>query len=982
MINKMKQKPQLKGYLALVLHAHLPYIRHHDRDDYMEERWFYEAMTETYLPMLDMFDRLHADGVSFRITFSMTPTLLSLCTDKLMQNRYANHLDKLIELADLEIKRLKKDTSLQPLARMYAERFRSLKKVYDAADRNIAARFGYYQKLGVLEIMTSAATHGFLPLMKTEEAIRAQIATGVRDYERVFGCRPKGIWLPECGYTPGIDRILKQFGIDYFFVDSSAVAYASPSPNRELYAPLMTPYGVTAFPRDPESSSQVWSSVEGYPGDFDYREYYRDIGWDLGWNDLKEWEHIRPYVLPTHERVNTGIKYYRITGKGTHREPYNPEWARAKAALHADNFLFNRQKQAEHWYGCLDRKPVIVSPYDAELFGHWWYEGPLWIEMLCRKIFHDQQTVAMITPSEYLKEYPVADTGKLNESSWGRNTSAEVWLQGANDWIYRHLHEAEMRMIRLATGHIHLESNRTMSAGELKRALNQAVRELLLAQSSDWAFIMDSKTVVDYACQRTKDHLGCFHELCKQIESGHINEPFLVELEEKDNCFPDVDYRDYVSVYPTSPVGIIPDPVQWQQILEETSHRPNIFMLAWEYPPKYVGGLSRAVHDLSKALAAQGEIVHVITSSHYGSPYFEKLDGVYVHRIPQLISYDTDFYHWTLEMNLAMIDHLVGWKEHGGRIDLLHAHDWMVYMTAREMKMSYGIPLVSTIHATEWGRNQGKLHGDMSGKIHNLEWRLTYDSERVFVCSWYMQNELQQLFQLPADKLDVFPNGLKLDKNIRVQSTFTDPVTSAAVKSKFVAEGEQLVFCIGRLVFEKGIQILIQAAPRILAAAPRTVFIIAGSGPMQDELKQQAAHLGDRVRFYGFVDDSLKAELYSAADVCVIPSLYEPFGIVALEAMKHRRPLVISDTGGLAEVIEHGVDGFKALPGHVESLAWHVSELLMKPQLGSRMAEKAYSKLYSQYDIDLIAAGMQSVYHQLTYYQPVAVKSLLTSARQ
>ncbi|WP_342773046.1 1,4-alpha-glucan branching protein domain-containing protein [Paenibacillus flagellatus] len=948
----------------MVLHAHLPYIRHFDRDDVMEERWFYEAMTETYLPLLDVFDGLVNDGVDFRITMSVTPTLMTLCADSLMQERYAAHLDRLIGLADKERIRLEDDERFYPLAAMYAEKFRLLKSRFESCGRNVMTAFRRLQDMGKLEIMTSAATHGYLPLMKTEEAIRAQIRTGVREYERHFGRRPSGIWLPECGYTAGIDRILKMEGLDYFIADSTAVAFATPAPNRNLLGPLMTPYGVTAFPRDPESSEQVWSSTDGYPGHYDYREYYRDIGWDLGWNDPEEWEYIRPYVLPTNERINTGMKYYRITGRGQHREPYNPEWARKTAAEHAGHFLFNREKQAEAWSRWLDRLPIIVSPYDAELFGHWWYEGPIWIDMLCRKIFHDQQTIKMITPSEYLRQYPVADTGRLNESSWGRNHSSEVWLQENNDWIYRHLHEAEERMVRLATRHAHLEGTRALPASALKRALNQAVRELLLAQGSDWAFIMDSRTVVEYAVRRTKDHLGCFDKLCGMIEAGKVDETFLDALERKDDCFPDADYRDYVAVRPASPVPLIPDAREWERLLKETADGPNTFMLAWEYPPKYVGGLSRAVADLAEALAARGEKVHVVTTSFEGAPAFERQNGVYVHRVPVLCSGDTDFYHWTFEMNLAMVDHLVAWKENGGRIDVLHAHDWMVFHAARELKHSYGLPLVATIHATEWGRQQGKLHGELQHRIHGLEWRLTYEASRVFVCSAYMKEEVVRLFQLPEDKVDVVPNGIRIAE---APDRLAFDGTSA--RRQWFADSDRIILYVGRLVYEKGVHVLLEAMPHIIARAPGARLVVAGAGPMRESLERRAAELGlgDRASFWGFVDDETKARLYAAADVCVFPSLYEPFGIVALEAMASRTPLVVSDVGGLAELVEHGVDGYRALPGHVESLAWHVTELLLAPESGGRMASRAYGKLRERYDPDAIAAEVQRQYDRLTY---------------
>ncbi|NEW07235.1 DUF1957 domain-containing protein [Paenibacillus sp. SYP-B3998] len=934
MFNRIKKKPELNGYFALVLHAHLPYIRHADRDDYIEERWFHEAMTETYLPLVEMMDRLIADQVDFRITFSMTPTLLSLFSDPLMQARYRSYLDKLIELADKEQIRLQKNKALLPLAQRYAARFREIQALYESCHGDVITRFKHFQDAGYIEIVTSAATHGFLPLMKTEEAIKAQIATAVRDYERYFHTKPRGIWLPECGFTPGIDRILKQYGIDYFFSDSAAVALASPQPNRELYAPLMTPYGVSAFPRDPESTRQIWSSEDGYPGDFNYREYHRD--WDLGC-----------------------IKYYRMTVKGSHREPYQPDRASEKVSEHAADFLFNRQKQAEHWHRWLDRKPLIVSPYNAELFGHWWYEGPLWIERLCRKIFHEQQTIKMITPNEYLHEYPIADVGKLNESSWGRNHSAEVWLQGNNDWIYRHLHQAEERLIRLATKHEHLINHAHLQASLLKRALNQAARELLLAQSSDWAFIMDAQTVVDYAVKRTKNHLACFHHLCDQIEREQVDEVDLAALEANDNCFPEINYQDYVSLHRASPIPIIPNLDDWETLLEETKHRPNVFMLSWEYPPKKVGGLSRAVHELSEALAAEGEVVHVLTTSHYGAPSFEKLNGVYIHRLPIDSSGDTHFYHWTFEMNLAMIDHLLLWKEHGGRIDLLHAHDWMVMHTAREIKLSFDLPLVATIHATEWGRNQGRLTTDFQRKIHQIEWQLTYEANRVYVCSTYMKAEVQHIFSLPHEKVNVYPNG------IQIPSSNIDLVKNV----DFLNHHDRVIFYIGRLVYEKGIQVLIDAMPAILSQIPYARLVIAGSGPMEQELRKQAAYLGDRVWFTGFVDDAYRSQLYHAADVCVIPSLYEPFGIVALEAMANHKPLVVSDTGGLAEIIQHGIEGYKALPGHTESLAWHITEILLHPAQGAKMADAAYYTLQEHYQWSNIAKNVQQDYHNLTSHQ-------------
>ncbi|MDD5438759.1 MAG: DUF1957 domain-containing protein, partial [Candidatus Omnitrophica bacterium] len=352
-----------KGYLCLMLHAHLPFVRHPEEENFLEENWLYEAITETYIPLIDIFDRLVADGIHFRITMSMTPPLVSMLRDPLLQERYIRHIDKLIELSEKEMERTGYDKCFHGLALMYNRRFREARETFcEKYNNDLVAAFRKFQDLGVLEIIGSCATHGFLPnLQVNPSSVRAQVRIGVDHYTKNFGRPPRGFWLPECGYYPGVDKVLREAGIRFFFVDSHAILNADPRPRYSVYAPLYTPSGVAAFGRDWESSKQVWSSKEGYPGDPDYREYYRDIGHEL------EYEYIKPYIHPEGFRINTGIKYWRITGTTEYKEAYNPDWAREKAASHAGNFMFNREKQIEHLSAHMDRKPVIVAPYDAEL---------------------------------------------------------------------------------------------------------------------------------------------------------------------------------------------------------------------------------------------------------------------------------------------------------------------------------------------------------------------------------------------------------------------------------------------------------------------------------------------------------------------------------------------------------------------------------------------------------------------------------------
>ena len=523
-----------KGYLSIVLHAHLPYVRHPEYDEFIEERWLFEAITETYIPLIEMFRRLRDEGVGFRLTMSVTPTLISMLRDSMLQDRYLKHLDKSIELAQKELQRNKGNFEVKRLSEMYLDAFRRSKDIFlNRYNKNILDAFKEYQDAGFLELITCGATHGFMPLMVNRESVKAQVRVGVGVYEEAFGRRPEGIWLPECGYKPYDDEILKEEGIKYFLVDTHGVLFADPRPGYGVYSGYFCKSGVAVFGRDVESSKSVWSAAEGCPGDHYYRDFYRDVGFDL------DYDYVKPYINPDGSRGNTGMKYYRITGETLQKELYDPDKAREKAAEHAGNFMFNREKQVEYLSTFMDRKPIIVAPYDAELFGHWWFEGPIFLEFLIKKIHHDQKTMKLITPMDYLREYPKNQVLRPSFSSWGYKGYSEFWLNGSNDWVYRHLHKAAGRMKVLAA------KNRGV-AGLRRRALNQMARELLLAQSSDWAFIIKTATHVEYAQKRIKEHVFRFNRLHEEVESDTIDETYLEVLERRDNLFPNIDFEVYI----------------------------------------------------------------------------------------------------------------------------------------------------------------------------------------------------------------------------------------------------------------------------------------------------------------------------------------------------------------------------------------------------------------------------------------------------
>lgn len=299
------------GFLSLILHAHLPYVRHPEHESFFEENWLFEAITECYIPLINALDKLQKDHINYRLTLSLSPPLISMLGDDLLQTRYLKYLHKLIELAKKEVIRTKKQPEYQELAQYYLHLFQQTLDIYQNQYKgDLLTAFKKHHATGKLELITCAATHGFLPLLNiSETAVRNQINTGIKTFKENLGVSPTGFWLPECAYYPGVETLLSEAGINYFFVDNHGITNASEAPKNGVYAPLDCGNGVAAFGRDPDTSKQVWSSHEGYPGDYDYREYYKDIGFDL------DFDYIKPYILDNEIRINTGIKYYRVTGK-------------------------------------------------------------------------------------------------------------------------------------------------------------------------------------------------------------------------------------------------------------------------------------------------------------------------------------------------------------------------------------------------------------------------------------------------------------------------------------------------------------------------------------------------------------------------------------------------------------------------------------------------------------------------------------------
>lgn len=523
-----------QGYFALVLHTHLPFVRHPEFERPLEERWLHEALCECYLPMLAAFDRLDRDGVPFAITMSLTPPLAAMLRDPLLCQRFHLHLARLESLCAAEVKRLEGDPYFGPVARYYRDFLGEVRATWERINGDVVGALVAYHDRELVDLITCSATHAYLPgLLPCREALRAQLRLGVEAFRQLVGREPLGMWLPECAYDPSFDAEVGAAGIRYTLLDTHGLTRATPRPPFGVYQPIISPSGVAFFARDTESSRQVWSREVGYPGNPYYRDFYRDVGFDL------TEERLQGELGPFGARVMTGLKYYRITGKTDHKEPYQPGVAAERADADAAHFIANREAQVRQLAAGMPVPPVVVAPYDSELFGHWWFEGPLFIERLFRHAHKSALAggpVEPITLRRYLERHPTAVLATPAASSWGAGGFGEVWVGPAAARFWRHVHHASRYVQYLVTTHRWAE-------GDRGRALDLAVRELLLLQTSDWPFILKTNTVNEYAESRIRAHTHRLRHLGHLLESGRFDAEdlaWMADLDARDNFLADM----------------------------------------------------------------------------------------------------------------------------------------------------------------------------------------------------------------------------------------------------------------------------------------------------------------------------------------------------------------------------------------------------------------------------------------------------------
>lgn len=528
-----------KGQSALVLtlHGHLPWVNHPEYDNFLEEDWFFEGVADCYLPLLAMADGWARDGVDASFTMDLSPPLLSMMVEPNLIGRVARYLDARRTLIRRYLERLPLDSPFRPAAEHARDEAERRAAHFDSIGRDLPGAFRRHWDEGRIELMTCGATHGLLPVLLDEGTARAQVFEAVRTHERILGRRPRGIWMPECGITPSSFDIFADAGLVFTFAEDRALLYGAPPPVYGALRPVWTSEGIAVFARDPVSGKEVWSASEGYPGDYRYREFYRDLGYDAP-DEILDPHHKQG----TGARKNMGLKLHRITGKVSldQKRPYSPDDAREAVEAHASHFVDMRVEQAYRAYDELGVWPCFTAAFDAELFGHWWYEGPRFLDGIIRRCAEraafDPAAPKPMSAWRYLEQEPRHQLLEPAVSSWGDGGAFRVWVNGENDWLWRLVHDCRERLGRQARRFA------VERPGPLEeRALKQATRELLLAQSSDWPFILTMGTQMGYARERPVTHLARAHRLLHGLETGQIPAEDLAQMEERDGIFPDVD---------------------------------------------------------------------------------------------------------------------------------------------------------------------------------------------------------------------------------------------------------------------------------------------------------------------------------------------------------------------------------------------------------------------------------------------------------
>ena len=515
------------GDLAFVLHAHLPYVRKNEKNS-LEEDWFFQAVLECYIPLLKVLEEaFKSEPENTKLTISLSPTLLSLFQSLELKRKFPEWINTRIQLLK-ELPKEEKDASQFLLRNIKHQQI-----YWEECSGDITGKFKFLLERGCLDIITCAATHGYLPILRENaETVRGQIKTAIRHHQSIFNIKPLGIWLPECAYYENLDKIISDCGIRYAVLDGHGILNSKPRPRYGVYAPICSKRGVAFFGRDSESTLPVWSAREGFPGDSVYREFHKDLGWELPLSKLKE--------KGISSKRPLGLKFHSITSNSIslgEKIFYNENLAQKRVEEHAEIYLLQRSEQLKSLNISNQFNPILIAPFDAELFGHWWYEGPLFIKNIFKK--STKYSIRFTHLKEILTKKPSLQICEPSPSSWGQGGYHNYWLNDANAWIVPEITKA---------GYVFTEKiSKNKINGLSKRIMNQAARELLLAESSDWSFILRAGTTTELAKERVERHLSRFWLLIENFNNKKsIDFSLLGRIEEEDKIFPNININDWL----------------------------------------------------------------------------------------------------------------------------------------------------------------------------------------------------------------------------------------------------------------------------------------------------------------------------------------------------------------------------------------------------------------------------------------------------
>ena len=515
--------------LSLVLNGHAPFVRHPEIQNPSQELWLFESISETYIPLLEVFSRLDRDLVPFRMAISLSPALCHMLTDEFLVKRYLEYTDKQIAFGVQELRETANDPAINSLVKLYYDRAIEKKAFFtERCESNIIKGFDHYQKKGRLEILTTAATNAFLPFYTGyAEAVQAQFEAAISVYKANFGRYPQGFWLPELGWKSELDSWLRAYNLGYAIVNTHALAFAKPFAGKGSFYPAKTPQGIIVFGRDFYSTEDMAKIVR----DPSYRFNFRDQGFELPAKRLS------PFLGPHGSRNCTGYKYWALGEDGSGSVLYDKEKACQKAESHARLFLDARLLRLKTASGLMGGSAMSLCAFEADSFGRYWHEGSRFIEAIFREGAKSEE-LQFMTPSEYLCKLDSSSFQTLTPefSSWGTNGYSETWLDASNDWMYRHTMRALDRMVEL----VDRFPNNT---GLKERALNQAAREILLVVSSDWSKMLYKQECADYARSRIEGSLRNFTTIYEALGSNYISTEWLTQLEKRNNIFPNISYR-------------------------------------------------------------------------------------------------------------------------------------------------------------------------------------------------------------------------------------------------------------------------------------------------------------------------------------------------------------------------------------------------------------------------------------------------------